>query len=255
MTTNSHWLSWAALIITMLLTTPAYAIVNIEDSALAHPDSPYSATLDASVHGTSGNSDKVATSADLGVQWHRNAHQLLLWLGYDYGSSQKKRNANRGFAHLRYRYHCTPRYAIESFGQWQKDDFARLNSRILLGGGVRITQIKQHIGIGLFHEREQLQPSKTDRSNLNQSTWRGNIYLALQHQFDHATISDTLYYQPAIRASNNDYRLLNEASLKVPLSKNLSLKLALETRQDSQPPIGVKQTDMSYTTSFSYTLP
>jgi len=252
---NTTVLPWLLLSMLLLLTTPAYAIVNIEDSALAHPNAPFSATLDASVHGTSGNSDKLGSSADIGMQWQHKPHQLLLWLGYDYGSSQKKRNANRGFAHLRYRYHFTPRYAVESFAQWQKDEFARLNSRILLGGGVRITQMQQHIGIGAFHEREQLQSSKIDRNNLKPSTWRGNIYLALQHKFKHAAISDTLYYQPALRNIGNDYRLLNEASLKLPLSNKLSLKLSLETRQDSQPPIGVKRTDIRYATAFSYALP
>jgi len=248
-------LYWVALASLWIFATPAYAIVNIEDSALAQPDTPFSATIDLSVRGASGNSDKIGAAADTGAQWHHDHHQVLAWLGYDYGSSQKKRNANRGFAHLRYRYHFTPRYALESFIQWQKDEFARLNSRMLIGGGMRIAWIGQHIGIGAFHEREQLQPSKTDRTNLSNTLWRGNIYLALHHPFNHGTISDTLYYQPALQSSGNDYRLLNEASLKLPLSSNLALKLSLETRQDSRPPTGVKRTDISYTTAFSFAFP
>ena len=249
---RARWLLLAPL---LLLAPPARAIVNIEDSALAHPNAPFSTTVDVSVRGTSGNSDKINTAADVGMQWHQDPHQLLLWLGYDYGSSQKQRNANRGFAHLRYRYHFTPRYAAEEFGQWQKDEFARLNRRILLGGGVRISWRGQHLGIGAFHERERLQPTNTDRTDLSHTLWRGNLYLALQHRFNHATASDTLYYQPAFNGAGNDYRLLNEASLKLPLGDNLSLKLSLETRQESRPPSGVKRTDISYSTSFSYALP
>ncbi|MDQ6963380.1 MAG: DUF481 domain-containing protein [Mariprofundales bacterium] len=239
----------------LLFSAPADAIVNIEDSALAHPNTPLSATLDLAVNGTAGNSNKIGSSADLGIQWHHNPHQLLLWLGYYYGRSQQKRNANRGFAHLRYRHHFTPRYAVESFTQWQKDEFARLNRRILLGGGVRITEGDQHVGIGAFHEREVLQPSGAERNNLTHTTWRASLYLALQHRFTHATVSDTLYYQPAMRHLSNDYRLLNEAALRVEINKNISLKLSLESRQDSRPPTGVKQLDLRYTTSFSYALP
>ncbi|MDX8410166.1 MAG: DUF481 domain-containing protein [Mariprofundales bacterium] len=238
----------------LFISTPAYAIVNIEDSALAHPDQPMSATVDVAVHGASGNSDRLGAAADLGAQWHHNPHQVLLWLGYDYGSSRKQRNSNRGFSHLRYRYHLNPDYALESFGQWQKDEFARLGRRILIGGGVRIAFLaQQHLGIGFFHESEQLRPSSSSTDPLNQQRWRGNLYLALHHQTRYAKLANTLYYQPNLRRSG-DYRLLNEGSIKLPLSKKLSLKLSLELRQDSRPPQTVKRTDIRYSTAFSYSL-
>ncbi len=242
------------LVLPLLLPIPARAIVNIEDSALNRPDAPFSATVDVALRGNSGNSDRVGLSADGGMQWRRGAHQSLLWLGYDYGSSQKKRNANRGFAHLRHRYHFSPRYAGELFGQWQKDEFARLNRRILLGGGARITIEKQHLGLGAFHEREQINLAANDPGTPNPTLWRGNIYLALHHKFGTASFNDTLYYQPALRRSG-DYRLLNEAAIRLPVSTQLSLKLSLELRQDSRPPLAVKKTDIRYSTAFSISLP
>ncbi|MDQ6950514.1 MAG: DUF481 domain-containing protein [Mariprofundales bacterium] len=237
----------------LLSSTPAYAIVNIEDSALTHPERPISATLNAAVKGSAGNSDRLGATANLGAQWHRDPHQVLLWLGYDYGSSHKQRNSNRGFAHLRYRYHLNPRYALESFGQWQKDDFARLNRRILLGGGLRITFMRQHLGIGIFHESEQIKAASNHTDPLNPHRWRGNLYLALQHKTEHAKLADTLYYQPDLHRFG-DYRLLNESSITLPISKDVALKVSLEIRQQSRPPQGVKRTDIGYSTALSYSL-
>ena len=244
----------AFTLILRLITTPAHAIVNIEDSALAHPDQPTSATVDVAVRGASGNSERLGMAADIGAQWHHNPHQVLLWLGYDYGSSRKQRNSNRGFSHLRYRYHFNPYYALESFGQWQKDEFARLNRRILLGGGLRIAFLtQQHLGIGVFHESEQLRTTANSSDPLNQQRWRGNLYLALHHRIGQTKVANTLYYQPNLRRSRN-YRLLNEGSIQLPLTKKISLKLSLELHQDSRPPQTVKRTDIRYSTAFSYNL-
>ncbi|RMH52357.1 MAG: DUF481 domain-containing protein [Zetaproteobacteria bacterium] len=242
------------LLVALLSPTGAQAIVDIEDAAVGRADAPFSAEVDLALRGASGNSERLGLSADLGMQWRRGPHQTLLWLSYDYGSSRKVRDANRGFAHLRRRYHLSSRVALEGFGQWQRDEFARLNRRILLGGGLRLTRAGQHLGIGAFHEEERITPAAGDPQPPDSRLWRGNLYLALRRDEGGVLLGNTLYFQPALRHSG-DWRLLDEATATIPIAHRLALKMSLEIRQDHRPPQGVKPTDLRYTTALHLTLP
>jgi len=238
----------------VLMPALALAIINAEDLDLSKPEDGVVGKLGFSLSGSSGNSDKVSGEASGRVVW-RHAQTMDMLVGsFKYGKSRGVRDTNASFIHLRHRYAWDDQWAWEAFTQAQKDEFARLKLRALIGGGMRWSYLDHgfdaHIGLGSFYEHEALR-AIGNTSPITRA-WRGNAYLALHYRFnERVRVQSTLYYQPSWQDAA-DYRLLDDAALHVALSDQLDLKLVLELSQDSRPPAGVQSTDMSYKTGLSY---
>jgi len=243
----------ALLIHCLLLPQAAWAIVNIDQSAIGTHQDGISHIAHLSLDGAQGNSVKTTIKGDLLSQWQHQQHSEFLLLQYAYGKSNGKVDTNRSFVHLRHRTQLNPTWAIEAFAQTERDTFARLANRTLLGGGLRFTVVEiEHksaiyTGLGAFYEREQLINNNTINSN-STSLGRANAYLILRHQFNpQLRLSNTTYYQPALKNSR-DYRLLEEAAAQLRIDEHMNLKLSLEYNYDARPPQGVKTNNLLYST-------
>ncbi len=244
------------LLFTVLQTAPttALAIINAEDLDLSLDTDGVAGKLEASLSGSSGNSNKLRGQTSGRVIWRHAQHLDMLVGSFSYGKSRGVRDTNKSFAHLRHRYAWNHTWGLEGFLQAQQDEFARLKLRLLLGGGLRWSYQHQawewHIGLGSFYERETLLAVVNIPAVSH--VWRGNTYLALRYAFNkRVRFQDTLYYQPVWR-DTPDYRLLNDTALHVALTDHLDLKFVLEIAQDSRPPTGVKNADVNYKTGLSF---
>ena len=238
----------------LLLCAPlqAWAIINAEDLDLSIQEDGLLGKVGFSANGSSGNSDKINGEASGRLLWRHGPHTEMLVGNYAYGKSRGVRDTNKAFAHLRHRYALTPIRDAEAFAQAQQNEFAHLKLRTLLGGGLRWSQgdenVSLHLGLGAFHEWEKLSNSTLPVSRL----WRGNSYLALGYALnERVRLQNTLYYQPALKDAA-DYRLLDDAALSVSLTDHLALRIAIEIAKDSQPPAGIKDTDISYKTGLEF---
>ena len=236
------------------LPTQALAIINAEDLDLSIDDDGMVGKLGFSISGSSGNSDKLSGEGSARLIWKHGQHMEMLVGSFSYGKSRGVRDTNKSFAHLRHRYAWSETWGLEGFSQAQQNEFARLKLRTLIGGGVRWSYqhlgLAVHVGLGNFYEREALRAA----ANIAPATrlWRANSYLALRYLFnERVRVQNTVYYQPAWKGPA-DYRLLDDAALHVALNDSLDLKLVMEFSQDSRPPIGVKNTDISYKTGLSF---
>ena len=234
--------------------TQALAIINAEDMDLTADEDGLVGKLDFSLSGSSGNSVKLTTESSGRLIWQHGQYTNMLVGSFSYGKSRGVRDTNKSFVHLRHRYALTESWGVEGFAQAQKNEFARLKLRTLLGGGVRwsyqLQALSCNVGLGSFYEREALRAGviATPVTRL----WRGNSYLALRYAFNgRVRLQNTVYFQPAWK-DRADYRLLDDAALHVALSDNLDLKVAMELSQDSRPPAGVKSSDVSYKTGLSF---
>jgi len=230
----------------------AWAIINAEDLDLSIEEDGLLGKVGLSANGSSGNSDKINGEASARLLWRHGRHTEMLVGSYAYGKSRGLRDTNKAFAHLRHRYTLTSVWDIEAFAQAQQNEFAHLKLRTLLGGGLRWSHqdenVNLHLGLGVFHEREKLRNSTLPVTRL----WRGNSYLALGFALNkRVRIQNTVYYQPALKDAA-DYRLLDDAALSVGLTDHLDLRLAIEIAKDSQPPAGIKDTDISYKTGLEF---
>ena len=143
---------------------------------------------------------------------------------------------NKGFCHIRYTKNLIKNYFLETFIQYEFNDFLNIKDRYLLGIGTRIKfDTKKNnsifLGIGLMNEKEIYELDVEDDKNLIRST----NYLSNSTKInDNVTLSNIIYFQLDI-GNANDYRILYDSSINVETIKNLSLNFAINYRYDNDP--------------------
>lgn len=240
-----------------LACAPAAAIVNIESERSGTQQQGLFGRLDLSLSGASGNTDNLYLDLGTRLQWRRGRATELVILEYAYGESSDVTDTNNAFLHARHTVQVTEHRAVETFVQAEENEFTRLGFRGLLGGGMRFTaadteERKIYVGAGAFFVRETLEERAGVTDEGTDDFWRANLYLSLTQRLNEYTRAlNVTYYQPALDEPG-DFRLLDEAALKVQLSDHVDLKVSLEVAHDSRPPQTVEKTDISYTTGIEY---
>ncbi len=243
------------LLLLILFSSNAHAIVNMEDLHTGEPEPGFSGQVELSVQNSRGNSDKQEYRLGSRLQHHRDALTNYLLLSGSYGESNGIKNTEKGFLHARHMHRLGPILTAEAYAQAESDTFARLELRALLGTGVRLTLLPRaekgevYLGLGGYYSEERIDRSFADGGT--EALWRANSYLVLKYQAsDNTTLLSTTYYQPAVK-DTTDYRLLEQAAMRVKVSEVLSLIVGLDYRRDNRPPIGVKKEEVNMTTSLS----
>ncbi|MCG8312300.1 MAG: DUF481 domain-containing protein [Pseudomonadales bacterium] len=241
----------------------ANAITNIENQRFKPLPEGNSGSFEFTIDGQSGNSDE----QDYGIAGrfnHKKGDDLYFLIATkDYGKSNDLKDTDKSFIHGRWVHKLDEELSSEAFVQYQEDEFTRLLSRYLTGGGVRYRLFNEPkvkslaIGAGAFYVFET---EDFDTFENKQDYLRLNSYASYKHQFnDHVGLVATAYFQP--RASQfSDYNVLLNTSLISQLTEQLQLKVALKVSHDSKPPknddvdppISVKETDTEYSASIVY---
>ncbi len=238
-----------------IFSSSAHAIVNMEGLHTGEPAQGFSGQVELSAKSSRGNSDSQEYSLGTRLQHHAGGITNYLLLSGSYGESNGVKYSEKGFVHGRHMREMNSWLTAEVYAQAESDTFARLELRTLLGAGARFTllpraeQGEAYLGLGAYYSEERIDESFPDGGT--EKLWRANSYLVLKYQAsDNTTLVSTTYYQPALKESA-DYRLLEQAAMKVKMSETLSLVVSVDYRRDSRPPIGVEREDVSYTTSLS----
>ncbi|MEN8168721.1 MAG: DUF481 domain-containing protein [Pseudomonadota bacterium] len=239
----------------ILFTGASHAIVNMEELHTGEPKPGFSTQLELSLSGSSGNTDKQEYNLGARLQWHKDSVTNYLLLSGSQGESNDVKNTEKGFLHARHMRRLTPIVTAEGYAQTEYDKFARLEYRGLLGGGVRLSLLphaeksEAYLGLGAYYSEERIDDSFADGGN--ESLWRLNSYLVLKYPAsDNTTLVSTTYYQPALD-DTDDYRLMEQAAMKVKVNDTTSLIISVDYRLDNRPPLGVEKEDVSYRTTLS----
>ena len=233
----------------------ADAIVSMEGLHTSKPEEGFSGNVELSASNSSGNTEKEEYSLGTRLQWQHGAMTDFLLLSADYSKNGDIKTSDNGFIHLRHIQQFHQVVAWEAYLQAEKDQFARLEYRGLAGGGLRFSLYEEenlgavYLGLGAYYSEERIDKSYADAGT--ETLWRGNSYLLLKYQLNpDAAVMSTTYYQPA-SGNPDDYRLLEQAALKVKLTDLLSLVVSYDLRFDSDPPLGVEKRDSTFKTSLS----
>ena len=191
------------------------------------------------------------------VQWYEKEATRFIVVNFEYGESADVKDTNKTFVHLRNIQYQSKDFAWELFVQITEDEFTRLDSRMLLGGGVRLNLLNSgdqsiDLGLGVFREREKLGfvPLTTDAGVAYNN--RMSLYLVYKSTLSsHSRLSSTLYYQPDI-SEISDYRLFEQFALQLDITESFSFNLSVDIAHDSQPAQLIKGTDTTYNTGFEY---
>jgi len=241
--------------LSLLLGAPAQAIVNVDQAIIDPNEEGFHQSAHLALDGAQGNTNKLGLKGDALSQWRHGPHTEYLAIQFNYGRSFGRTDANRIYAHARHRTQWTPSWALELFAQIGRDPFARLEQRLLAGGGARLTLSETegqawYLGLGTFHEWERYSPLAGTRERAQR--WRFSSYLLLNRRLNgQLRFSAIAYYQPAFQNPAN-YRLLAQAGLNIRLTDQLDLKLATDYRYDARPPLQVKPTDIRYSTGLEF---
>ena len=237
----------------------ASAIVNIENMRVKSSEQTEGVDkkLAFDISGKNGNTQKIKAGLGGRVQWYEENATRFMVVNYEYGESADVKDTNKTFVHLRSIQYQSNTLSWETFTQFEENEFTRLKSRMLLGGGARMNVMQSDdqaidLGIGLFRSREKLDfaPLTTDTGVTHNN--RMNLYMVFKSTLtSHSRVSSTLYYQPDM-SEPSDYRLFEQFALQLDITGNFSFNLSVDITHDSQPAQLIKGTDTTYNTGFEY---
>lgn len=198
----------------------------------------------------SGNADLFEVGASLRIDARSAGNYTFLVGDVRYGENNGDPFRNRSFVHLRYNRTLGPRVVAEAFNQVERDGFAQLQVRTLLGAGLRLRYIdtetvKLFQGTTPMYEYENLDAAAVQRHPAESSRVRWSNYVNVRIRLtDNTYLLNTVYVQPRLDAFS-DVRVLDEATLAVALSERVTLRVRFNLRYDSRPPDTVEDLDIA----------
>lgn len=240
------WFQPLMLIGLLSLSFPSLAIVNVSDLHLKQPKPGFNAYMDIALGGASGNTVKSDFTMGTRFQRYKDGKTDYLLLDYQYSQGQGSVYDHSSFLHYR---HISPLNAIwdsEMFLQGEANPLASLNSRQLLGLGLRYTLSRIpdkrtfYLGSSAMYVVEDITGSGIE------NRWRANLYfIAAWKPSSKLTISSSTYYQPALD-NLLDFHILEQLSIKISVNDDTAVVFNLDIKEDSNPPGGVVARDIKY---------
>ncbi|MFC1619962.1 DUF481 domain-containing protein [Candidatus Neomarinimicrobiota bacterium] len=216
-----------------------------------------------------GNSSLFQNRSNLRLDYVQDWGLVFLVANYRLNMKDKLLFINKGFSHLRtVKRLRSPLYG-EIFLQQEFNEFIQIEDRKLIGSGLRIKwneldtfiELSQKLtlisGMGLMWEREKIDtgPDGTEGDPIHgdlASLLRSTNYMVLNWTPKPGLgLLTTTYFQFDTKRLS-DYRILGRSTLKVSLSKRLSVTLNLNIRYDSEPPGKIEPLDVDFQNGFSY---
>jgi len=234
---------------------PAQTILNTERFQLREVEGIHaSADLDISIQRGNTRLLNVSTSGMIGTLSGRHWPRVIF--GGRYLSDDDRSILDEQFAQVRYSYILSPETRTFHFVQAQKNETLLLQSRWLVGSGLRRTMVDTGrtsiaLGTGAMIEWEELEASRIGPDDQASSRAVRMTNLAVfSHDFPGgARVLNILYVQPDL-SDPGDLRLLNDLALLIPLSDRFRTTVSLEWRRDSRPPSTLEGDDLNLKVGF-----
>lgn len=205
-----------------------------------------------------GNTEIFQLGLNLGLGFRGRTHWVRVLSGMEYLDKSSKTLLDNRYLHIRYNRLFSERIRSFHFLQIQTNRNLLLESRSLVGSGIRGSALKGDqgfldVGVGVMYEVEDLRRSALTQgeSARTQTTRLSNLLVGSWVPGERSRLTAIVYHQPAIEAFS-DYRLLGEMSLAVSLSIRTELEVSLDWRHDSRAPGSLDQDDWGLKTGFTY---
>jgi len=212
-------------------------VINIEKQRKDKSKSFYG-NVKASLQYQESNSSLWRTSLNGDVYLRLKNHLFMSFTNWDYFRSGKDQLQDYGYEHLRYNWMIDSIFTFEIFGQYQFNDFRKVEYRALGGAGIRINiiagdSLRWFTGVSGMYEDRFFTYEGT-----GQHHWRINLYTNIDWDINkHINLSGIAYYQPALDDFSNQ-NLSGEARLKFDLVKKFKFYISSTLTYESDPPEG-----------------
>lgn len=245
------------LALTLLSAVPVSGQINAERMRRALENDGVQVAINANVAFASGNTDYVQLGLGGRADWQR-AQDLVFVVGeFDFSEAGEDVFVDQGYVHARYNHDYGPVIVYEVFGQLERNSQQLLDTRALVGTGVRLRLVDdERYGLALgttpMFEYEQLTEAagEPDASIARWSNY-ASVRAALN---ENAAVTAVGYAQPRF-GNMGDIRFLGQATLDVGVTRWLRLRTRARVRHDTRPPIGVERTDISLSNGFVFLVP
>ena len=273
----------AASVLAAALAAPAASQVNTENMRVGANEPGWGGTFDVNASLQQGNTEREILGGGVRLQyaWPRldaagksesgpdetesgdeetggPGNVIFLVSNYSFSRANDNRYVNNAQGHLRFIRQHSPSISFEVFGQYQFNEFIRLEDRFLAGGGGRFALVQAErtevfAGIGYMLEQETLDLPAPQPDGTNSEHHRSTNYLTVRYNSkdERLRLVQTLYAQPRFDRLQ-DFRLLSETSFEIQLFRQLALAINLNVAHDSEPPAGIKETDVVLSNSLRY---
>lgn len=227
----------------------SFSFINIETLRQQNQDG-FLGSAGLRISGSTGNTNKVTGSVSTLNAYLSEKREILALADYRYGASRGTKDTNNGRFHLRHTHLLKNFSDVETFAQYQFDEFRKLNSRGLAGANLRTSLFKSekqylNLGTGLFYERQD-RAIGSDKNDTRINAYLSYVYQSSEN-FEAYLVA---YYQPVL-SRTQDARVNGDTGIEFKLSSKVSLTQQVQLSYDNDPPQGVFTTDVIYFSGLS----
>lgn len=214
----------------------------------------WSGSADALFSGSGGNTSRLILATGGHVQWRGVRNRWQLRAGYGYEESDHRTTARNGTIHLRHNYDITDALATVAFVQVQENPFQRIESRWLVGAGLRFDALDDTTTTLSIGATPMLEMERREGDHSHVARGRLSTFLAFSQRAGRkVTFRASGFVQPLFEDFGN-LRTVGTATFVVDMTDRLDLKTGVSVETNSAPAPGVKDTDWSTYMSFGVNL-
>lgn len=222
-------------------------------SSLKEQAEGWVSSVSASYAASSSTVEKTEYKGSFRSSNNNDQRQWLMFGELEYGEVDGTKNADSQLVHSRYiRKHVVGELNFEGFVQNESDDFAKLASRRLYGGGLswqdKRDNLALHVMLGVMDEREEHATDASQNRQLTRATSSLQLHYQLENQ---ALLTSVLYFQPALN-DFGDYRSTFKANFAFPMTQSLNINIGYSWRYNGEAFVGVPPIKRELTTGISY---
>lgn len=228
-------------------------VVNIETSRMQSDTTGWMGGASAGL--TTGQElDRIfRTSVGVHLQYKTQKNLWLILGSYDFFKGGSRKFTDNSFFHLRFNRKLNKWLRWEIFGQAQNNLITQMKARILLGTGPRFkicstTIFRLYAASLVMYEREREKTTPAVKHN----DIRSSSYVSFTIvPVSNVELISTTFYQPLFKKIS-DYRIMNEATLKVKAYKQFGLSLSWRYLHDSNPAGTARQTTYLFSSGVNF---
>lgn len=241
-------------LVSYLLTNVSSAqIVNIEKARMQSDTTGWMGNAGASMALVKNTQQVFTADANAHIQYKSKKSLYLILASYGFLKGGNNKLIDNTFIHLRYNVKLNKIIRWEVFTQVQNNVITKIKSRYLLGTGPRFKILSTKLirlyaaSLIMYEHEKEIDSARTVHNDIRSSSYIS--FSITPNEF--VEIVSTSFFQPRLN-NLNDYRILNQSSVKVKAAKKLSISLNWNYLNDNYPVAGIPSVNYSFSTGLEY---
>lgn len=226
-------------------------VINIEGKRFLKDSNGFIGRADVNFNINQNTQQVLYFGTNIHMQYRKNKYRLLTITDFSFIKAGRQDFVNAGYQHIRYNYKLTKLITWEVFTQAQYNRILLLDRRYLAGTGPRFRVLKKEkvkvYAAALYMYEYQSQNNDSIHAFNN----RVSAYVTLSIGFNKIDFTSTTFYQPKLGDLNN-YRIANDSSLDVAITKRFNFKTGFNLLYDTRQPIGIPALTYALKNGLSY---